>query len=189
MSPEGRREAPPAYVFFGVFTGFPDLFPQARRLIEERFGPIHPRGESPVYPFPETRAYRSTMGERLQRKFFVIAQPWEQDKLADVKHAALTMEAALARSGSFPVARPINIDPGLINDCRVILASTKDHAHRLYRGAGIWEEITLLFQEGYFRPLPWTYPDFRAPTYHEFLAYFRRLALELGRPSPPPCEG
>ena len=186
MRPEGRREAPPAYLFFGVFTGFHDLFAQARRLIEERFGPLHPRGESPVYPFPETRAYRTTMGERLQRRFFVVAEPWRQDSLAAVKHASLEMEQAIARSGSFPVARPINIDPGLINDCRVILASTKDHAHRLYRGEGIWEEITLVFQGGAYRPLPWTYPDFRNPEYAAHFAPIRERHLEeINRSSAP----
>ncbi len=54
-----------------------------------------------------------------------------------------------------------------------ILASTKDYAHRLYRADGIWEEITLVFRHGKFETLPWTYPDFRAPTYHQFFAALR----------------
>jgi hypothetical protein len=168
---------PRAFLFFGVFTGFERLFPRVRTLIEARFGPVHPRGESPAFPFPETRTYRRSMGTGLLRKLFVLAAPWPEDGLAPVKLVAGALEEEVRRSEAFPVERPVNIDPGLINDCRVILASTKDHAHRIYRGQGIWEEVTLIFEKGAWRPLPWTYPDFRAPTYHAFLGEFRQEVL------------
>ena len=76
------------------------------------------------------------------------------------------------------VPRPVNIDPGLVNDCRVILASTKDYAHRIYRGGGVWEEITLIYRHGAYETLPWTYPDFRQVAYHRFFAGFRKELLE-----------
>lgn len=172
------RTAPPALLFFGVFTGYPDLLEAAKELVVREFGPLHPRGTSPVFPFPRTRTYERAMGARLVRQFFVLDEPRSQDCLAGVKHAALDMEERLAASRSFEVPRPINIDPGLVNDCRIILASTKDYAHRFYRGHGIWEEITLVFRHGRFEPLPWTYPDFRRATYHEFFAGLRRELLE-----------
>jgi hypothetical protein len=171
-----------------VFTGFEAALGRARALIAERFGPFHPRGESPVYPFPETRTYSRSMGPGLRRQFFVAERLWPQDGLAPVKRAAMAMEEEVRRGGEFPVERPVNIDPGLLNDCRVILASTRDHAHRIYRGDGIWEEITLVFTGGVFRPHPWTYPDFRAPTYHAFFAELRRELLERLRTSPPPAR-
>ena len=105
-----------------------------------------------------------------------------QDCLAVIKHAADELERELAETGDFPVVRPVNIDPGLVNDCRVILASTHDYAHRIYRGAGIWEEITLIWRHGAFEAQPWTYPDFRAPTYHEFFADLRRDLLSARAP-------
>lgn len=168
------RSAPPALLFFGVFTGYPDLLEAARALVVAEFGPLHPRGTSPVFPFPRTRAYEKTMGPSLVRQFFVLDEPRSQECLSSVKHAALRMEERLAASRTFEVPRPVNIDPGLVNDCRIILASTKDYAHRFYRGDGIWEEITLVYRHGRFEPLPWTYPDFRAPTYHEFFSELRR---------------
>jgi hypothetical protein len=183
------RKAPPAYLFFGVFTGFPALFPEVRSLIEARIGTIHPEGESPTFAFPETRTYARTMGTGLQRKFFVLERLWPQDALAAIKHAARDMEEVLGPGRARPVDRAVdrvmNIDPGLINDCRVILASTKDYAHRIYRGGDIWEEITLVFQNGAYRSHPWTYPDFRRDTYHTFFARFRDKLLTNAQAPPP----
>jgi hypothetical protein len=188
---EALREAPPAFLFFGAITGFEALFAEIKDLIASQFGPLHERGESALFPFPETRTYGRSMGPGLLRKFFVLSSPWPQDGLAEVKHAALSMEKKIEASGSFPVERPVNIDPGLINDCRIVLASTKDYAHRLYRRGGIWEEVTLFFEKGKYRTLPWTYPDFRSPAYHAFFEAFRdeRLCrIKSGQwPTPPPC--
>ena len=46
-----------------------------------------------------------------------------------------------------------------------MLASTKDHAHRLYLGQGVYGEVTLTYQQGCFRPWPWTYPDYGSERY------------------------
>jgi hypothetical protein len=120
------------------------------------------------------------MGSQLQRKFFVLEKRWPQDGLARVKHDAMALEdEILARwCQSTGLQRPVNIDPGLINDCRIILATTKDYAHRLYRGDGIWEEISLVFRGGRYRELPWTYPDFKNIRYHEFFEQFREEILD-----------
>ena len=97
-----------------------------------------------------------------------------------VKRDAIEMEERITRERTAPVERPVNIDPGLINDCRIILASTKDYSHRLYRGDGIWEEITLMYRDGAYGSLPWTYRDFTNPGYHEFFEVFRdRVIAEL----------
>jgi hypothetical protein len=183
------RAAPPAFLFFGVFSGRSEILDEARRLIEERFGALHAAGASATFPFPETRTYRHTMGGGLQRRFFVLAELFPQNALAPVKRLAITLEEEIRRRFPGGVARPVNIDPGLINDCRVILASTKDYAHRIYRGDGIWEEVTLIFRHGAYRPLPWTYPDFQNPEYHEFFARFRKELLERHRELSPDRGG
>jgi hypothetical protein len=207
-----------------VFTGFPELFDVVRERVVREYGPLHPLGESPEYPFPATRTYEKSMGTGLRRKFFVPGRLFPQEGLAPVKRWANALEAEIrsqtpspggsqtpslptcsvapppypvarspfpvarspfpvARSpfpvarSPFPVARPINIDPGILNDCRIILASTTDFSHRIYRGEGIWEEVTLQFERGAYRSLPWTYPDFRALTYHPFLLALREDLL------------
>ena len=169
----------PAFLFFGIFGCDRDAVENAGSALQSRYGPWHASGESDYFEFPDTETYRESMGPRLVRKFFVSATRLPQDGLAAVKRWTIDVEAHIAarwreRTG---VERPVNIDPGLVNDCRVILATTKDYAHRLYRGDGIWEEVTLVWQKGAFRAMPWTYRDFRAPTYHAFLARFREEFL------------
>lgn len=178
MSPRPLRPAPPAFLFFGVFSGRTEILEETRRLLEARFGPLHARGESSIFPFPDTRTYRPTMGSELRRRFFVLEKLWPQDGLAAVKRECLELEEEIAARFPGGVPRPVNIDPGLINDCRVILASTKDYAHRLYRGDGIWEEVTLTYRHGAYRTLPWTYPDFQNPELHRFFESFREELLE-----------
>src|SRR5262245_52978599 len=188
-----RRAAPPARLFFGIITGFEQLIDDLRERISARFGELAPEDESPWFPFPDTRTYAKSMGGGpLRRKFLFLRDPWPQDGLAAVKRAAIEIEDQVQGTGEFPVSRAVNIDPGLLNDCRIILASTKDHAHRLYRGDGIWEEITLVFRDGAFEPLPWTYRDFRSPEYAGYFAPIRarhlRSLLEL-RPESEPRRG
>ena len=72
---------------------------------------------------------------------------------------------ALEREMSEDGARRVNIDPGYVSLGKLVLASTKDHAHRLYLGQGIYGEVTLAFQQGRFRPWPWTYPDYAREDY------------------------
>ena len=175
------REPPPAFLFFGVFTGFEAALDRIREAVVRDFGPLHPGGESPVWPFPETETYRPTMGGGLRRRFFVVERLWPEDGLAAVKLRAMEMEDALRDEGTFPVERPVNVDPGLLDERRIILATTKPQPHRLYRGGGIWEEVTLVYQHGGYESLPWTYPDFRAPTYHPFLSEMRRDLLARRR--------
>jgi hypothetical protein len=183
--PKELQTASPAFLFFGVFGGDPALIDEVGRLVERRFGPLHPRGVSSLFPFPETRTYAPQMGRDLTRRFYVLARPWPQEGLAPVKLAAMEMEEEIRIAGRSPAARPVNIDPGLINDSRIILASTKDQAHRLYRGGGIWEEITLIYRHGAYHPLPWTYRDFLNPGYHRFFEAFRDELLGRARSSLP----
>lgn len=179
MIPRRLREAPPAALFFGVFTGHPELIDEVRDRVVGRYGPLRPGGTSALLPFPETRTYRRSMGPGLRRVFLAPARPWAQDALAAVKLEAIAWEDEIAaRHGpSLGLERPINVDPGLVNDCRVILATTRDRPHRIYRGRRIWEEVTLIWRHGAFEPLPWTYPDFRSEGVQAYLAPLRDVSL------------
>jgi len=61
-----------------------------------------------------------------------------------------------------------------------VLATTKDHAHRIYLSDGIYGEVTLRWRKHQWEAWPWTYPDYDAPTYHAFFSTVRsRLKDEL----------
>ena len=57
--------------------------------------------------------------------------------------------------------RTVNIDPGLLSEESLVLATTKASGHRVAIATGLWAEVTLRFERGEYRPLPWTYPDYR----------------------------
>ena len=71
--------------------------------------------------------------------------------------------------------RKVNIDPGLLNLSRFILASSKDGPQRIPLSGGIFAEVTLVYERGGYRPLAWTYPDFRSPEYLRILGEIRKL--------------
>lgn len=78
------------------------------------------------------------------------------------------------KSGS---SRIVNIDPGYIDGARLALASTKDHAHRVYIRDGIHVEITLRYQNKKWKPFDCTFPDFASGLYDDFLSEVRNAWL------------
>jgi hypothetical protein len=77
----------------------------------------------------------------------------------------------------------VNADPGYLTGAKLVLASTKDFAHRIYLRRGIFAEITLSFRAGAWQAHPWTFPDYRSGLYHAFLRQARDAHLRKGRMS------
>ncbi|RKY37009.1 MAG: DUF4416 domain-containing protein, partial [Candidatus Omnitrophota bacterium] len=71
--------------------------------------------------------------------------------------------------------RNINIDPGYLNEGKLILASTKDNLQRVYLGKGIYAEVTLYFRKGEYHPFMWTYPDYCSFEYREIFREIRSI--------------
>ena len=154
----------------GMLSAFPELFGRAAQLLSERFGQVS--RESDVLPFDYTDYYRAQMGENIMRKFVTFERPFDPATLAEAKLWTNGLEEQFARP-ELPVARPINLDPGYVTLSKLVLATTKDHAHRIYLGQGIYAEVTLTFVRGAFQPLPWTYPDYRTQAYRTFFEQVR----------------
>jgi len=91
-------------------------------------------------------------------------------------------ETLLARQfadkGAGKPQRPINIDPGYVHRYKVILATTKDHSHRLYIAEGIYAEVTLHWHQNRWTPWPWTYADYQTETAQAFFQKARTAYLE-----------
>jgi len=73
--------------------------------------------------------------------------------------------------------RLINIDPGTLSLGKFILASAKDHWHRIQIGGGILAEVTLRYDSGKKSFVKWecTYPDYAKPEYISFLNKIREI--------------
>ena len=90
----------------------------------------------------------------MRKNFLAFAEPFDPGMLADVKRLTNDWEEQYAASGGEEngeqnvdeterVSRPLNLDPGYVAERKLVLASVKDHAHRIYLRDGIYAEVTL----------------------------------------------
>ncbi|HET9942723.1 MAG TPA: DUF4416 family protein, partial [Terriglobia bacterium] len=84
------------------------------------------------------------------------------------------LEETFAADGA-SVKRPVNLDPGYLENSKIVLASTKNFYHRIYLGRGIFGEVTMHFRNGAFEFFQWTYPDYKSPEYQAFFMELRTL--------------
>ena len=157
----------------GMISADEALFAQALERLQHEFGPADI--VSDVMDFDFTHYYDGQMGSLLKRQFVSFARPTKPDALAAAKVLTNNIEADFAaRLGSPDLPpRPINLDPGYVDQAKLVLASTKDFSHRIYLGSGVFGEITLLYHKGRWDALGWTFPDYASPRYHPFLTQVR----------------
>jgi hypothetical protein len=147
----------------------------ARVRIESQFGRLALVSEA--FAFTETDYYTATMGIELKKQFVVGEQRIDPGSLAKIKRQTNSWEAEYAALGEHLEPRPLNLDPGYITPAKLVLASTKDHAHRIYLGEGIYAEVTLAFRQRQWQPMEWTYPDYRRADYQAFFTQCREYLL------------
>lgn len=138
-------------IFFKEFN--PD---SALEHLNELLGRVIKKSE--IIPFTHTTYYNKEMGENLLRQWVLFEKLIYPDLLIELKHKSNEIENRFLNENG---GRKINIDPGLISLSNIILTSTKNYSHRIYLGKGIYAEVTLIYKDHQFRPLEWTYPDYR----------------------------
>lgn len=142
------------------------------------WGPVALKSES--FAFSETDYYRPSMGENLTKTFLAFERSADPGELGQWKHQTGAWEREYAALGRHPEPRPLNLDPGYITLAKLVLASTKDHAHRIYLGNDMFAEVTLYFKGGQWLAREWTFPDYRRSDYHRFFMAVREL-LRIGK--------
>jgi hypothetical protein len=171
-----QRNAPaPARLLFSVIYREEADFAKALRSIVDRIGEVACTSEP--FPFDRTEYYWKEMGAPLVRRFVLGNDPVSREELATVKVWAETIESELSVGGK----RTVNIDPGYLTDENVVLATGKNYSHRIYLREGVFADLTLVFEKGEYRPLPWTYPDYASPEVRAFLGELRRGYREAGK--------
>jgi hypothetical protein len=153
------RDVQPVKLIASLLSGNLALLVEAKAELGRVFGPTD--FESRLLRFDHTDYYTPEFGPDLQRQIVTFAQLLAPSDLPAIKRQTNDMEWSMARGER----RQVNIDPGYLSLGKMVLASTKDHAHRLYLGEGIYGEVTLTYQRGRFRPWPWTYPDYASELY------------------------
>lgn len=169
--PLDTRPARRAAFVCALMSGDPGSMDRAiARLVAHR-GPV--RALSPVYAFDYTSYYEPEMGAGLRKQLACFSDLVDPAALAAAKHQTMEIERALSRTDGTALRRQVNLDPGLVSQESLVLATTKHSGHRICIAAGLYAEVTLLYQKGRYRPLQWTYPDYRTEVVQEFLQEVR----------------
>jgi hypothetical protein len=126
---------------------------------------------SGALPFDRTTYYSREMGEGLKRRFVSFEMLTDLESIENRKLQTIDIEKKLSRSDK----RTVNIDPGYLELSKFVLLTTKNYSHRIYLGRGIFAEVTLLFRNGTFSSLEWTYPDYQSAEYIGILNHIRNI--------------
>ena len=159
-------------LFVGVLVSHAKLIPELEQRLVAVYGPIDHR--SPVIPFDFTKYYEAEMGDIIDRIIFSFERLIEAGQLPEIKRQTNHLEEEMAPLYQ-RVKRPVNLDPGYIEQAKVILASTKNFYHRIYLGNGIFAEVTMHFKNNTYQFFPWTYPDYQSKEYQEFFLKMRHI--------------
>jgi hypothetical protein len=128
--------------------------------------------KSDAIKFSHTTYYNDEMGGDLMRQWYAFNKLVSPDILARLKIMTNAIEMKYRNEQG---GRTVNIDPGVLSLSSLVLASTKNYAHRIYLGQGIYAEITLIYRKHEFKPLDWTYPDYREDSALDFFQRARAL--------------
>lgn len=159
-------------LFTGVLSsiGFPDTLKDS---LEERFGRIVYKSGS--IPFDFTTYYDEEMGGGIERFFLAFAPLVSPDSLREAKLFTNRLEFGYAEDG----ARRVNLDPGTLSVSNIVLATTKNRAHRIAIGDDLYAEVTLIYHHKGFESFAWTYADYRSNEVQTMLLDMRRMYLGL----------
>jgi hypothetical protein len=170
----------PVLLITAAFSRYPVALDWGLDRLQRDWGPA--TLVSPRFEFVETSYYEPTMGPDIKKCFWAFERLIDPGKLSDLKLLCNEWEheyAALARHSE---TRPLNLDPGYITQAKLVLASTKDHAHRIYLSQGIFAEVTLFYKHRHWQHHEWTFPDYRRADYQAFFTQCREF-LRSQRPS------
>jgi hypothetical protein len=148
----------------------------ARENLSSALGPID--FVSDIWTFDQTAYYTEQIGPHILRQFVSIEPLIDPGQLASIKHRTNAIEQQLAATLGVPFPRPVNLDPGTIEPSKLVLATTKNYSHRIYIGDRMYAEVTLVFDKGQWRPLPYTYPDYHRPEYFDFFSKVRNRLVQ-----------
>jgi hypothetical protein len=166
----------PVKLIIGILAADRQCLHAAIEAVTDKFG--HADFVSDVWLFDKTDYYKDQTGPHILRQFVSIEKLIDPGKLAKIKCKTNKIEQKLARTLGLPLPRPANLDPGIIEASKLVLATTKNYSHRIYIGKKMYAEVTLIFDKGQWRPLGHTYPDYRQKCYYDFFFKVRTRLLE-----------
>jgi len=163
------KESEPALLFVGMLYSDPAVLNHVQQTLEREFGGA--LLVSPSSKWDYSLHYKDELGWPLLRQFVFFKNVIDPETLADIKVKTNEIEDSFSDNGK----RQINLDPGYLTLAKIVLASTKNYAHRVYLRKGIYGEITLFYQDGIFKPHIFTYRDYQEKSCIDMFMHARKL--------------
>jgi hypothetical protein len=163
------RAAEQGLLFVGTLYSDSGIFDYSKEIIEKNFGEI--LLTSPFIKWDYSSYYKDELGWPLFRQFIFFKNLIDPGILADIKLKTNEIEGTLSSKGK----RCINLDPGYLTLSKIVLASTKNYAHRIYLGKGIYGEVSLIYKSGIYSPHLFTYRDYQDKTCIDIFMNAREL--------------
>ncbi len=163
-----QRQIPiPVKLICGIIYLNEEIYLKTKNILQKKFGKID--FESKLIPFNFTNYYSKEMGGCLYRRFISFKKIKLPNKFVNIKLYCIKIEKLFSLNNK----RKINIDPGYINESKLVLTTTKDFSHRIYLNKGIFAEVTLIFKKDVFSDLPTTFPEYRKEQYKKIFYAIR----------------
>ena len=165
------QDPQPAKLFVSIIAGSAGNIAKVLSELTGRYGILD--FVSALLAFDYTDYYYAEMGQPLFRRFASFDGLISQEDLAQIKVQTNLLETEQSAGGN----RRVNIDPGYLLAERLVLASGKNYAHRIYLSRGIYADLTLIYRDRDYRPLAWTYPDYAELKVRNWLRSLRQKYL------------
>jgi hypothetical protein len=159
----------PVKFICGFIYSCEDVYLKVKKIMGKKFGNVD--YESQIINFDFTNYYYKEMGKPLFRRFVSFKKLRSPADFIKIKLWCIKIEKKFSQQGR----RRINIDPGYLNESKLVLTTTKDYSHRIYLGKGIYAEVTLCYKNKDFSDLPTTYPDYRTRLYKDIFLSIREI--------------
>ena len=166
----------PVKLIIGILAPDRSALKSTSESIQAEFGQMDLKSD--IWPFTQTDYYKEQIGQNILRQFVSIEKLIDPGQLTKIKHKTNELEQLLAKRLALNVLRPVNLDPGIIEPSKLVLATTKNYSHRIYIGDKIYAEVTLIYDRGNWNSLPYTYPDYKQKCYIDFFERVRKRLLE-----------
>ncbi|MCE5185999.1 MAG: DUF4416 family protein [Planctomycetaceae bacterium] len=170
------RPVQPVKLLVGILACDEQALTACHAPLVKAFGPADL--VSQVWPFDLTEYYKDEAGPAMVRQFMAFERLIDPGQIAEIKHQTNRMERELAAALQTPYPRPINLDPGYIEPSKLVLASTKNFAHRIYLGRQMYAEVTMTYTKGKWETFAFTFPDFKSGRYNDFLSSVRERVVQ-----------
>jgi len=148
----------PVLLILAAFSRHGAALDWARAQAEAAWGPV--ALESARFRFDATDYYEASMGAEISKVFYAFERLIDPGDIVAIKLRANEIEAEFAADVPDGPPRPVNLDPGYVTEGKLVLVSTKDFAHRVYLGGGIYAEVTLQYAHGRWVAGRQTFPDY-----------------------------